>query len=98
MIAAQGVLGYGVTSVIGAIPAEIFQGRHYGTIFGTLMLASIGGGAVGPWLTGALHDATGSYTIAFWIAICCSLLSATAIWIAAPRKVRVVAGRVARSG
>ena len=99
MIAAQGVLGYGVTSVIGAIPAEIFQGRHYGTIFGTLMLASIGGGAVGPWLTGALHDATGSYTIAFWIAIFCSLLSAIAIWLAAPRKVRMVAGasRVARS-
>ena len=61
MVVAQGALGYGVTSVIGAIPAEIFQGRHYGTIFGTLMLASITGGAVGPWLTGVLHDATGSY-------------------------------------
>jgi MFS family permease len=98
MIAAQGVLGYGVVSVIGAIPAEIFQGPHYGTIFGTLMLASIGGGAAGPWLAGALHDATGSYTIAYWIAICCSLLSAIAIWFAAPRKVRAVAGRVARIG
>jgi len=98
MIAVQGVLGYGVVSVIGAIPAEIFQGRHYGTIFGTLMLASIGGGAAGPWLAGALHDATGSYTIAYWIAICCSLLSAVAIWFAAPRKVRAVAGRVARIG
>jgi sugar phosphate permease len=97
MIATQGVLGYGITSVIGAIPAEIFQGRHYGSIFGTLMLASIGGGAIGPWLTGALHDATGSYTIAFWIAIFCSLLSAVAICLAAPRKVRMVAGRVARS-
>ena len=98
MIAAQGALGYGITSVIGAIPAEIFHGRHYGTIFGTLMLASIGGGAVGPWLTGALHDATGSYTSAFWIAICGSLISAVAIWFAAPRKVRLVAGRVARAG
>jgi MFS family permease len=96
MIAAQGVLGYGITSVIGAIPAEVFQGRHYGTIFGTLMLASIAGGAVGPWLTGALHDATGSYTMAFWIAVLASLLSAVAIWFAAPRKVRAVAGRVAR--
>jgi MFS family permease len=95
MIAAQGVLGYGITSVIGAIPAEIFQGRHYGSIFGTLMLASIAGGAAGPWLTGTLHDTTGSYTIAFWIAIACSLLSAIAIWFAAPRKVRLVAGRVA---
>lgn len=97
MIAAQGVLGYGVTSVIGAIPAEIFQGRHYGSIFGTLMLASIAGGAVGPWLTGALHDATGNYTMAFWIALVSSLLSAIAIWFAAPRKVRLVAGRVARA-
>jgi MFS family permease len=98
MIATQGVLGYGVTSVIGAIPAEIFQGRHYGSIFGTLMLASIAGGAVGPWLTGTLHDATGSYTIAFSTGIACSLLSAVAIWLAAPRKVRAVAGRIAHSG
>jgi MFS family permease len=98
MVAVQGALGYGVTSVIGAIPAEIFQGRHYGTIFGTLMLASIGGGAVGPWMTGALHDLTGSYVTAFWISIVGSLLSAVAIWLAAPRKVRAVAGRVARLG
>jgi sugar phosphate permease len=96
MIATQGALGYGITSVIGAIPAEIFHGRHYGSIFGTLMLASIAGGAVGPWLTGTLHDATGTYSIAFWVATACSLLSATAIWFAAPRKVRMVAGRVAR--
>ena len=94
MVVAQGMLGYGLTSVVGAIPAEIFQGRHYGSIFGTLMLASIGGGAVGPWLTGVLHDRTGSYTIAFWISIACSVISAVAIWLAAPRKVRAVAGKL----
>ena len=94
MIASQGVLGYSLTSVIGAIPAEIFEGRHYGTIFGTLMLAAIAGGAAGPWLTGLLHDGTGSYTRAFWIAIGCCALSAMAIWLAAPRAVRAVAGRV----
>jgi MFS family permease len=97
MVIAQGMLGYGLTSVVGAIPAEIFQGRHYGSIFGSLMLASIVGGAIGPWVTGALYDATGSYTLAFWIAIGCSALSAVAIWLAAPRHVRVVAGRVPRS-
>jgi MFS family permease len=96
MVVAQGALGYGVTSVIGAIPAEIFQGRHYGAIFGTLMLASIAGGAAGPWVAGALHDATGSYDVAFWIALGCSVLSAMSIWLAAPRKVRAVAGRVNR--
>jgi MFS family permease len=94
MVISQGMLGYGLTSVIGAIPAEIFQGQHYGTIFGTLMLAAIVGGAAGPWVTGALHDATGSYTLAFWIAIGCCALSAGAIWLAGPRQVRAVAGRV----
>ena len=59
-----------------------------------LMLASIVGGAAGPWVTGALHDATGTYTLAWWIAIGCSVLSGVAIWLAAPRRVRVVAGRV----
>jgi MFS family permease len=94
MVVSQGMLGYGLTSVIGVIPAEIFQGPHYGTIFGTLMLAAIVGGAAGPWVTGVLHDATGSYTLAFWIAIGCSALSAGAIWLAGPRQVRAVAGRV----
>jgi MFS family permease len=94
MVVAQGMLGYGLTSVIGAIPAEIFQGPHYGTIFGTLMLAAIVGGATGPWVTGVLHDATGSYALAFGIAIGCSVLSAGAIWRAGPRQVRAVAGCV----
>jgi MFS family permease len=96
MVISQGMLGYGLTSVVGAIPAEIFQGRHYGTIFGTLMLASIGGGATGPWLTGVVHDMTGSYALAFWIAVGCTVVSGAAIWFASPRKVRVVAGRVRR--
>ena len=94
MVIAQGMLGYGLTSVIGAIPAEIFQGRHYGSIFGTLMLSAVAGGGTGPWLTGVIHDATGSYALAFWIAIAGSALSAIAVWIAGPRKVRLVAGRV----
>ncbi len=94
MVVSQGLLGYGLTSVVGAIPAEIFQGRHYGAILGTLMLAAIGGGAAGPWLTGALYDTTGSYTVAWWIAIGCCGLSAIAIWLAAPRRVRAVAGRL----
>jgi MFS family permease len=96
MVIAQGTLGYSLTSVMGAIPAEIFEGRHYGSIFGTVMLAAILGGAAGPWVAGVLHDYTGSYSPAFWISIGCSLVSAAAIWLAAPGKVRAVAGRVGR--
>jgi MFS family permease len=94
MIAAQGVLGYGLTSVLGAIVLEIFQGRHYGSIFGTLMLAALAGGAAGPWLTGVLYDACGNYTLAFAIGAAISVLSALAIWRAAPRKVRAVGGHL----
>jgi MFS family permease len=97
MVAAQGLLGYGLTSVIGAIPAEIFEGGHYGAIFGTVMLAAITGGAAGPWVTALLYDATGSYAPAFAIAIACSVLSAMAIWLAAPRGVRAVPGRAGRA-
>ncbi|MGH7354622.1 MAG: MFS transporter [Candidatus Rokuibacteriota bacterium] len=96
MVATQGVLGYGITSVFGAIPAEIFQGRHFGSIFGMLTLASLLGGALGPWMTGALHDHTGSYALGFGAAIVSSGLSALAVWLAAPRKVRTVAGRALR--
>jgi len=96
MVAAQGILGYSLTSVMGAIPAEIFEGPHYGSIFGTVMVSAILGGAAGPWVTGLLHDTTGSYAPAFWIAIACSTISAGAIWLAAPGKVRAVAGRIHR--
>ncbi len=96
MVIAQGLLSYGLVSVIGAIPADIFQGAHYGTIFGSLMLAAIIGGAAGPWATGAMYDASGGYGAAFAVAIACSAFSAVTIWLAAPRKVRAVTGRVPR--
>ena len=93
MVFSQGFLGYAMTSVMGPIVAEIFEGPHYGSIFGTLTVALIGGGAAGPWAAGIVHDRTGSYGLAFGLAIICCLASATAIWIAAPRKVRRVPGR-----
>jgi MFS family permease len=93
MVIVQGVLGYGLTSVMGAIVAEIFQGRNFGAIFGTVMLAALAGGAAGPWVTGALHDLLGDYTIAFWLGVGISAVSAAAIWRAAPREIRAVAGR-----
>jgi MFS family permease len=84
-VVAQGTLGYSLTSVMGAIPAESFGGRNYGSIFGTVMVAAILGGAVGPWLAGASHDWTGSYALALWLSIGCSALSAIAIWRRIPR-------------
>jgi MFS family permease len=93
MVFTQGFFGYALTSVMGPIVAEIFEGPHYGSIFGTITISLIGGGAAGPWIAGAIHDATGSYRLAFLLIIAGCLVSAIAIWIAAPRKVRAVAGR-----
>lgn len=97
MVAAQGALGYGVTSIMGAVVLEIFQGAHYGSIFGTLMLSALAGGAAGPWVTGFLHDIYGNYVAAFWLGILAAMLATLAIWMAAPGKVRAVAGRAQRT-
>jgi MFS family permease len=97
MVISQGFLGYALTSIMGPIVAEIFEGPHYGSIFGTITVALIGGGAMGPWMAGVIRDMTGSYKLAFVLAIACCVISAIAIWTAAPRKVRLVPGRV-RSG
>jgi predicted MFS family arabinose efflux permease len=96
MVGAQGLLGYGLATVYGAIPAELFQGKRYGTIFGTLSSASILGAASGPWVTGKLYDRVGSYAPAFWLAIALCLVSIVCIWLAAPRRVRLVGGQAAR--
>jgi len=93
MVISQGFMGYALTSVMGPIVAEIFGGPHYGAIFGAITVALIGGGAAGPWMAGVIHDATGSYRLAFVLAIVCCVTSAAAIWVAAPRKVRLVPGR-----
>jgi MFS family permease len=91
MVFSQGFLGYALTSVMGPIVAEIFEGPHYGSIFGTITIALIGGGAAGPWMAGAIYDASGSYQLAFLSIIGCCLVSAIAIWIAAPRRIRRIA-------
>lgn len=96
MVIAQGALGYSLTSVFGAIPLEIFEGPHYGSIFGSLMFAAISGGAVGPLVAGLVHDLTGTYTLAWWMGIGSGLVAIACIWMAAPRKVRLVAGQAER--
>lgn len=93
MVFTQGFFGYSLTSVMGPIVVEIFEGPHFGSIFGTISVALISGGAAGPWMAGVIHDATGSYRLAFLVIIGCCMVSAAAIWLAAPRKVRAVAGR-----
>ncbi len=64
-----------MTSIIGAVAIEIFEGKHFGSIYGTLTLAALAGGAAGPWITGVIYDQTGSYAAAFWIGLIVCALS-----------------------
>ena len=95
MVAAQGMLGYGLASMFGAMPADLFQGPRFAAILGVVSVAANLGAGVGPWLTGYIYDMTGSYDDAWWLAIVVSIVSIGAVWMAAPRKVRLVAGRAA---
>src|SRR5262249_34075905 len=41
VVLSQGFLGYGATSVMGAAAMELFEGKHFGSIYGTLTLAAL---------------------------------------------------------
>ncbi|OGA39558.1 MAG: hypothetical protein A3G24_23800 [Betaproteobacteria bacterium RIFCSPLOWO2_12_FULL_62_13] len=84
-------LGYAVSAPLWPIvTADLFAGRYFGSIFGFITLFSGFGNALGAWVGGYVYDLTGSYTIAFGVAVAAKAASAGALWIVAPRKVRRV--------
>ncbi len=74
--------------------ADVFPGKHLGAIMGVNNLGYGLGAAFGAWLAGYIFDVTGSYTLAFTIAILLMIGSIAFLWAAAPRKVRLVGGKV----
>jgi MFS family permease len=76
-------LGFGARGpIITAMASEWFGGRRFGVIYGILNLGNGVAGAIGPWFGGAVHDATGSYRLAFLAAIGFSACGATCFWLA----------------
>ncbi|MER3421120.1 MAG: hypothetical protein C4290_11615, partial [Chloroflexota bacterium] len=74
------------------VVADLFRGPAYAAIFGGIALASNSGSGVGAWLAGLIFDHTGSYHLAFLIAVIGVAVSAACVWLAAPRRVRRVTG------
>ena len=62
MVLRAGIPRLSATAVLGPIVAEIFEGPNFGSIFGTVMLGAVVGGAVGPVGTGLLHDTPATTT------------------------------------
>ena len=96
MAAAQGALGYGLASLYGSMPADLFQGPRFAAILGVASIAANLGAGVGPWVAGIIFDLSDSYDTAWWLAIVVSFTSIAAVWLAAPRKVRCVPGQAVR--
>lgn len=89
--------GFGIGMVsptIAAAATDIFQGQKVGTIIGFVWFGFAVGGTIGPWLGGWIFERTGSYLIAFLVAAVLFAVSCAAIWLAEPRKVRLVPGKI----
>jgi MFS family permease len=92
-------VGFGMRiSLLAAIPADLFAGRHLGVILGAAQGGGGLGGFIGPFLGGWLFDVTGSYQIAFAAAALAIAASAVAAWVAAPRRVRTTRHATSRIG
>jgi MFS family permease len=79
-------LGFGMRiSLLTAIPADLFAGRHFGAILGFTNGGGGLGGFIGPFLAGYLFDSTGDYQVAFAVSALAIIGSAVAVWVAGPR-------------
>jgi len=65
---------------ITAKTADLFPGRHLGAILGVITIGSGIGSATGAWGAGFIFDISGSYRIAFLLAIASYLGGCVAFW------------------
>ena len=78
-------LGFGARGpIITAIAAQLFPGRRFGVIYGLLSVGNGIGGGIAPWFGGFVHDLTGSYRVAFLIAVSFCVTGAACFWLARP--------------
>jgi MFS family permease len=84
-------IGFGMAfPTLMASAADLFQGRHFGSILGVIALGGYLGAAFGAWLGGYFFDLTGDYRLNFIVAALVMFFAATLIWKARPSQVRVV--------
>ena len=96
-MAAQGLLGYGMAALFGAITTEVFSGRRVASIVALMGLGGNLGGGTGPWVLGVTHDAYGSYEVGLWICWGMAILSIVCVWIVSPARIRTVSRTPRRS-
>ncbi len=86
--------GMGIVSpAFMATAADLFQGKNFGSINGLIVMGFGIGGSISPWLGGRIFDMLGTYTPAFYLVMSALVVAAVCIWMAGPRRVRLVAGK-----
>jgi MFS family permease len=84
-------LGYGALGpVYAAATADLFPGKQLGTILGVLEAGYGLGGAFGAFMAGYLFDVLGHYVVSFALVLGAIALSCISLWLAAPRRMRVL--------
>ncbi len=74
--AAMGLLWLSTVPPTNAVVAQIFGVQYLSTLSGFVFLSHQVGSFLGVWLGGRLYDATGSYSIVWWIAVALGVFAA----------------------
>ena len=81
-------LGYGaIAPIFPARAADLFQGPHFGRIYGFLALSAGFGGGAGTWISGKVFDMTESYHMAFLGVLTVLIIIALLFWGTSPPRV-----------
>jgi MFS family permease len=74
--AVMGLLWLGTVPLTSGLVGHIFGLRYMGMLYGIVFLGHQIGGFLGAWLGGRIFDVSGSYLIAWWLAIGLSVMAA----------------------
>jgi MFS family permease len=75
--------------VMTSLAAALLHGPSFGALMGILAANIALGSALGPFLGGWIFDHTGSYQLAFALALGSAVVSLGCVWVAAPRRGQV---------
>ncbi len=70
----------GIVSLMPALCMDLFGARAVSAIIGTLYTGAAAGNLLGPWVAGAVFDATRSYTPVIWGCLGLAALATAAVW------------------
>lgn len=74
--AVMGLLWLGTVPLTSGLVGHIFGLRYMGMLYGIVFLGHQIGGFLGAWLGGRIFDLSGSYLMAWWLAIALSVMAA----------------------